>query len=60
MSLVDYARLLIYRASGEERGASLVEYSLLVALIAVVALIAIAAFGGALSSEYSEIADSIP
>ena len=60
MSLVDYARLLIYRVSGEERGASLVEYSLLVALIAVVALIAIATFGGALSSEYSEIADSIP
>lgn len=43
-----------------EDGASLVEYALLISLIALVAFIAVAAFGGALSSEYSEIADSIP
>jgi Flp pilus assembly pilin Flp len=60
MSLVDYAKTLLYRVSGEERGASLVEYALLVTLIAAVALIAVASLGGALSSEYSEIADSIP
>lgn len=60
MSLVDYARILMSRVLGEERGASLVEYALLVTLIAAVALIAITTFGGALSSEYSEIADSIP
>ena len=60
MSLVDYVRILLYRVSGEERGASLVEYALLVSLIAAVALIAVASFGGALSSEYSEIADSMP
>lgn len=60
MSLVDYVNVLLYRVSGEERGASLVEYALLVALIAVVALVAITSFGGALSGEYSEIADSIP
>jgi len=60
MSLVDYATILMSRVLGEERGASLVEYALLVTLIAAVALIAITTFGGALSSEYSEIADSIP
>jgi pilus assembly protein Flp/PilA len=60
MNMVDYARMLIFRISGEERGASLVEYALLVALIAVAAVVAITAFGGALSSEYSEIAETIP
>lgn len=45
---------------GNEDGASIVEYALLVSLIAVVALIAVTAFGGALSTKYSDIADSIP
>ncbi len=44
----------------DESGASLVEYALLVALIAIVAVVAVAAFGGSLSSEYSDIADSMP
>jgi Flp pilus assembly pilin Flp len=48
------------RGSDSEDGASLVEYALLVALLALVALIAVAAFGGALSTEYSDIADSLP
>lgn len=60
MSLVDYVKITICRVSGDERGASLVEYALLVALIAIVAVVAVTSFGGALSSEYSEIADSIP
>lgn len=58
--MVDYVRLLIFRVSGDERGASLVEYALLITLIAAVAVIAVTSFGGALSSEYSEIADSMP
>jgi pilus assembly protein Flp/PilA len=61
MSLLNNFHYLIQRMiADDQRGASLVEYSLLVALIAVVALIAIAAFGGSLSSEYSEIANSLP
>jgi Flp pilus assembly pilin Flp len=60
MSLVDHVRMLLYKVSGEERGASLVEYALLITLIAAVAFIAVASFGGALSGEYSEIADSMP
>ena len=42
-----------------ETGASLVEYSLLIALIAVVALVAIRFFGGELSTSYSDIAQSV-
>ena len=57
MTLLDH---IIYRLTDDQQGASLVEYALLVSLIAAVALIAVASFGGALSSEYSTIADSIP
>lgn len=38
-----------------ERGAAMVEYSLLVALIAVVAIAAIKVLGGQVSQEFSEI-----
>lgn len=43
-----------------EDGASLVEYSLLIALIAVVAVVAVTAFGGAVSEEYSDISVKLP
>ena len=42
-----------------ETGASLVEYSLLVALIAIVALVAIRFFGGELSDSYSSFGQSL-
>lgn len=42
-----------------ERGASMVEYALLVALIAIVALIAVALAGSTLSTTYSEIASEV-
>lgn len=45
--------------SAGETGASLVEYSLLIALIAMVALVAIRFFGGELSTAYSDIAQSV-
>ena len=48
-----YARLM--RFLTKENGASLVEYSLLVLLIAIVALAAVAYFGNELSSTYSDI-----
>ena len=48
-----YARLMGFLSS--EKGASLVEYSLLVLLIAMAALAAVAVFGDELSSTYSEI-----
>jgi len=44
------------RCSRSERGASLVEYALLVAFIAVVCLLAIQALGGQTSTSYSRTA----
>lgn len=38
-----------------ERGAALVEWSLLVALIAVISIAALKLLGGSISSEYSDI-----
>jgi len=42
-----------------ERGASMVEYGLLVLLIAIAAFAAVQLFGGQVSTTYSNIADSV-
>jgi Flp pilus assembly pilin Flp len=60
MRVYTYMKYLFSSVTDSERGASLVEYALLVSLIALVAFIAVAAFGGALSTEYSDIAGSMP
>lgn len=43
----------------DERGASLVEYALLVALIAVVAIAAVSFLGGSASTKFSTVGSSI-
>jgi len=43
----------------DERGADLIEWGLLVGLIAVVALVAVAAFGGNLNIFFTSIADTL-
>jgi Flp pilus assembly pilin Flp len=43
----------------DDKGASMVEYALLVILIAIVALVAVALAGEELSETYSEIASSV-
>jgi Flp pilus assembly pilin Flp len=47
------------RLSRDEGGASMVEYALLVVLIALVAFVAVQLAGDTLSETYSEIADHI-
>ena len=47
------------RFSRTERGASLVEYALLVALIAVVCIVAISFVGGQASDKFSEVGSKI-
>jgi len=42
-----------------ERGASLVEYALLVALIAVVCIIAVSVLGGIASRKFSEVTSAL-
>ena len=51
--------LLFLKISDDDRGASMVEYSLLVLLIAIVALVAVALAGTELSESYSEIASGV-
>jgi pilus assembly protein Flp/PilA len=47
------------RLGRDERGASLVEYALLVALIAVICIVAIAFLGNAASSKFSTVGSSV-
>lgn len=60
--LTNYEHLAAYlraRFGDTERGASLVEYALLVALIAVVCILAITFLGRAASSKFSNVASNI-
>ena len=60
MQVVDIARYLAYRCCiRSERGASLVEYALLVGLIAIVCLAAVAFFGSSTSGRYSNVASQV-
>ena len=52
-----YTKLMSYLAG--EKGASMVEYSLLVVLIAIVALVAVTVAGTELSETYSEISSNL-
>jgi Flp pilus assembly pilin Flp len=52
-----YAKFMSYLAG--EKGASMVEYSLLVLLIAIVALVAVTVAGSELSETYSEISSNL-
>jgi pilus assembly protein Flp/PilA len=47
------------RFGNDERGASLVEYALLVALIAVVCIGAVSFIGGSTKSQFSKVGSSI-
>lgn len=50
---------LIEFLSRDDRGASMVEYALLVVLIALVALVAVQLAGNSLSSTYGDIASTV-
>jgi pilus assembly protein Flp/PilA len=64
MDLIRYwqehcAPYLRARFGNSERGASLVEYALLVALIAVICIVAIAFLGKSASSKFSTVGSSV-
>ncbi|MGI9603048.1 MAG: Flp family type IVb pilin [Acidimicrobiales bacterium] len=50
---------LTARLGNEERGASLVEYALLVALIAIVCIAAVTLLGGTVQEPYSELSSAL-
>jgi pilus assembly protein Flp/PilA len=58
LALIDW-RAAVGRALATERGASLVEYALLVALIALVCFAAVGFLGGAASSQYEGVGSSL-
>ena len=51
--------LEVVAPNSEEKGASLVEYALLVALIAVIAIVAMRVLGTNISTQFSSTASSI-
>lgn len=59
LSLDFLATWLRARFGDTERGASLVEYALLVALIAVVCIAAVTVLGGNASDKFNEVGNSI-
>jgi pilus assembly protein Flp/PilA len=57
--IVEYLRIRLTAMARTERGASAVEYGLLVALIAVVIVVAVTTLGSNLSGVFSKTASSI-
>jgi pilus assembly protein Flp/PilA len=51
---------LVKRLNRKEEGQDLVEYAMLVALIALIAAVGVGAFGGALNDWFNGLASSIP
>ncbi len=56
-----YARYLVFKSKlrRTDIGASMVEYALLVVLIAIVGFVAVQVFGQSLSSTYGDISDKL-
>jgi pilus assembly protein Flp/PilA len=54
-----FVRMRAWMARRGERGASLVEYALLVALIAVVCIVAVSLIGGNASNKFSSVGSAL-
>ena len=59
LTTYEYVRALLVSRCKTDRGASLVEYALLVALIAVVCILAVTFLGRAASSKFSGVGSAI-
>ncbi|MCC5952130.1 MAG: Flp family type IVb pilin [Acidimicrobiia bacterium] len=59
MTSLDFASAWLQARTSTDRGASLVEYALLVALIAVVCIAAVTFLGEAASEKFEEVSDAI-
>jgi pilus assembly protein Flp/PilA len=56
---IEYLRIRLAAAAKTERGASAVEYGLLVALIAIIIIVAVSLLGSNLSGIFNKTANSI-
>ena len=59
MVQIDFLKTWLKAQAKTERGASLVEYALLVALIAVVCIAAVSFIGSSANSKFSQVGQSI-
>ncbi|HVM68079.1 MAG TPA: Flp family type IVb pilin [Acidimicrobiales bacterium] len=59
MQALLYVRMRAWLARRGEQGASLVEYALLVALIAVVCIVAVSILGGNASTKFSSVGSAL-
>lgn len=63
MFIIDNARLvtsyIAHRITRDERGASMVEYALLLALIAVVCIAAVTTLGQSASGKFTDVSNSV-
>ena len=59
MILIHHLQLLFGRLDEDERGASLVEYALLIALIALVCIAAVTFLGEQVQEPYSEVSSAL-
>ncbi len=59
MVQIDFLKTWLKAQAKTERGASLVEYALLVALIAVVCIAAVSFIGNSASDKFSEVGNSL-
>ena len=59
LSTYEFASAWLQARTSSDRGASLVEYALLVALIAVVCIAAVTFLGSAASSKFEDVGDAI-
>lgn len=59
MIQIDFLKTWLASHTRTERGASLVEYALLVALIAVVCIAAVTVLGGNIKSNFQEVGSSL-
>jgi pilus assembly protein Flp/PilA len=58
--MLHYMRMRIQTMARNERGASAVEYGLLVGLIAVAIIFTVLALGGTLNSLFAQVNDTLP
>lgn len=58
--LISVIHAWVAARENDDRGATMVEYGLMVALIAVVVAVGAAALGGAIDTMFNDIADSLP
>ncbi|PWN03534.1 Flp family type IVb pilin [Nocardioides silvaticus] len=57
--MIQYLQLLLNTRRDDERGASAVEYGLLVALIAIIITVGVGLFGGALNNFFTDLSNTI-